>query len=88
MTELREGIDLIDRQLVGLLVRRAGYIDRAIEIKQDENLPARVADRVEEVVANVKASASQSGLDADLVEDIWRLLIDWSIEREGRVLDR
>ena len=86
MAELRLQIDAVDRELVALLVERAGYIDRATEIKPGVGLPARIEARVEEVVANVRAAAVQGGLDADLTEALWRRLIEWSIAREENIL--
>ncbi|WP_149141057.1 chorismate mutase [Gemmobacter caeruleus] len=88
MAELRVEIDALDRQLVALLARRATYIDRATELKPAEGLPARIDDRVEAVVSKVRASAQETGLDADLAEALWRRLIDWSIAREEQVLGR
>lgn len=82
MTELREGIDALDRQLVTLLARRAAFIDRAATIKATEGLPARIASRVEKVVANVRQCAEAAGLCPDLAETLWRELIEWSIARE------
>ncbi|WP_368186994.1 chorismate mutase [Aestuariibius sp. HNIBRBA575] len=87
MVELRQAIDVVDRELVALLTIRAGYIDRAIEIKRGNGLPARIPTRVEDVVTKVKAEATETGLDADLVEALWRRLIDWSIAREAMVID-
>ncbi|KCV83080.1 chorismate mutase related enzyme [Actibacterium atlanticum] len=86
MAELRRQIDLLDDQIVAMLTRRAGYIDRAVELKQIEDLPARIETRVEEVVDNVRARATDAGLDPDLTETLWRHLIDWSIAREESVL--
>lgn len=86
MAELRVQIDLLDDALVALLARRAGYIDRAIQLKPAENLPARIPDRVEEVVAHVRRKAETEGLDPALAETLWRVLIDWSIAREEVVL--
>ncbi len=86
MTELRAAIDALDGQLVALLCQRAGYIDRAVEIKREAGLPARIPVRVEEVVAKVVDRAAAEGLDPELVESLWRQLIDWSIAREERVL--
>ncbi|WP_372572081.1 chorismate mutase [Ruegeria jejuensis] len=88
MQDLRVQIDRLDQQLVDMLRTRARYIDRASQLKPGEGLPARIPDRVEEVVANVRAKAGQSGLDPDLAEQLWRILIDWSIAREERVLGR
>ena len=86
MQELRVQIDKLDRQLTELLAQRAGYIDRAAELKPAEGLPARIPDRVEEVVQKVRANSREVGMDPDLAEQLWRILIDWSIAREERVL--
>jgi isochorismate pyruvate lyase len=87
MNELRAEIDALDVALIDLLAVRAGYIDRAVDLKRIEGLPARTHARVREVIAKVRASAGERGLDEDLVEQLWRTLIEWSIERESRSLD-
>ncbi|MDZ4391367.1 chorismate mutase [Cypionkella sp.] len=86
MQDLRVQIDLLDAEIVAKLAARAGYIDRAIQLKQIEQLPARIEDRVEQVVERVRARALIEGLDPALTEDLWRRLIEWSIAREERVL--
>ncbi len=86
MQELRPQIDKLDRQLIELLVTRASYIDRASELKPGEGLPARIPERVEDVVQRVRKSSDELGMDPDLAEKLWRILIDWSIAREERVL--
>ncbi|CUJ87204.1 T-protein [Shimia thalassica] len=86
MPELRVEIDHLDRFLVALLAKRATYIDRAIELKQINGWPARIPDRVEDVVAKVRETAKAEGLDPDLIERLWRELIDWSIAREAQVI--
>lgn len=82
MADLRPEIDQIDTALIDLLTERARYIDRAVELKKAEGLPARITDRVEEVVCNVTSRAAAQGLDPALAEQIWRGLIEWSIARE------
>jgi isochorismate pyruvate lyase len=82
MADIRAEIDRIDEALVRLFAERAGYIDRAAEVKAVVDLPARIEDRVEEVVRNVRRHADEQGLPPDLVEKLWRRLIDWSIARE------
>ena len=86
MTELRAVIDALDGELVALLTRRAACIDRAIALKPAEGLPARIDDRVAEVIAKVRARAEAEGWDPDLAAEIWGRLIEWSIAREERVL--
>ena len=86
MADLRVQIDALDAQVVALLAQRAAYIDRAIDLKPAEALPARIGSRVEDVVAKVRAEAVAQGLDPALVERMWRLMIEWSIAREEMVL--
>ena len=86
MAEIRAEIDRLDEDLVRLFAERAGYIDRAAEIKAEVDLPARIGSRVEEGVSNVRAHAETYGLPPELVEKLWRRLIDWSIAREENKL--
>ena len=88
MTEVRAEIDRIDAALVALLAERATYIDRASELKPALGLPARIDERVEDVVAKVRATAMGRGVDPDLAEGLWRRLIDWSIAREEQVMGK
>lgn len=88
MADVRAEIDRIDARIVALLAERAGYIDRAAELKPVLGLPARIDDRVEEVVAKVRARAMAEALDPDLAEALWRQLIDWSIAREEAKIGR
>ena len=82
MADIRAEIDRLDETLVRLFAERASYIDRAAEIKAGADLPARIDARVEEVVQNVRRHATTHGLPPELVEKLWRRLIDWSIARE------
>ena len=86
MAEIRAEIDRLDATLVALFAERVGYIDRAAVIKLETGLPARIDDRVEDVVAKVRGHAVAHGLPPDKLEKLWRKLIDWSIEREEGVL--
>lgn len=88
MAELRAEIDALDARLVAGLAARARLIDRAITLKPAEGLPARIDARVEDVVAKVRARAMAEGLEAHLVETLWRQIIDWSIKREEAVLGK
>ncbi len=82
MAHIRAEIDRLDEELVALFAQRTAYIDRAAAIKETVGLPARIEDRVEHVVSNVRRHAVAHGLPPDKLEKLWRKLIDWSIERE------
>ncbi|MEQ8658107.1 MAG: GNAT family N-acetyltransferase [Hyphomicrobiales bacterium] len=82
MADVRVGIDTLDPMIVSLLAERFAFIDRAADLKPALAMPARVHDRVEEVVANARAQAEGIGFDPDLTEKLWRTMIDLAIDRE------
>lgn len=82
MLEVRKGIDTLDPMLVSLLAERFAFIDRAAELKPALAMPARVSERVEEVVMNARAQAEQLGFDPVLTEKLWRTMVDLAIARE------
>lgn len=86
MTELRGEIDRIDGELVALLARRIACIDRAVELKREAGLPARIGPRVEAVASHARAEAAGWGIDPAAVEALWRMMIEWSIAREAAAL--
>lgn len=88
MPTLREQIDALDGRLMALMAERHALIDRAAQIKSGNGMPARIDERVEEVVANVRRHAGQLGLDPDLYDRIWRQLIDAAIDQEERQLKK
>ena len=82
LPELREIIDRIDRDLVALIAERVRCLDQVIAVKLRDGLPAAIPERVEEVVAHVRAEAEAAGVPPDLAEMLWRSLIGWSIAYE------
>jgi isochorismate pyruvate lyase len=88
MTDLRRHIDSTDRAIIALLATRAALIDRAAVLKAGQGLPARIEDRVAQVLANARANADAGGVDPDLAEALWRQIVDWSIAREERAMQR
>lgn len=86
LADLRAAIDGIDRDLVALLAKRVGCLEKVIAVKARDNLPAAIPERVEAVVANVRSEAEAAGMPPDLAETLWRALIDWSIAYEEKRL--
>ena len=87
MTEVRAGVDDVDRQVVALLKRRFGYMDAAARIKPDR---AAVRDewRKADVLAKVDGSAADLGVDRQLMARIYEDLIESSIAHEFEEYDR
>lgn len=86
MADLRDDIDKLDRTIVNLLAIRQGFMEQAAHIKQDRNL-VRDEKRIEDVVAKVKQHAEEAGAHPELVENLYRDMIEWCITYELSVFD-
>ena len=87
MTEVRAGVDAIDRALIALLGRRMRYMAAAARIKPERG-QVRDERRKAEVIANVVAAASGHGVPEDLAREIWDRLVEGSIAYELEMFDR
>ncbi len=81
MTDVRAGVDALDRELVRLLVIRQGYMNAAARIKPNRDAVYDEA-RIEDVVSKVLAESDAAGLSADIAEPVWRKLIERCIAHE------
>ena len=81
MTDVRAGVDALDRELVALLARRQGYMDAAARIKSDRKT-VRDDVRVEEVIRRIKKAARAVGLSESIAVPVWRVLVDRCIAYE------
>jgi len=86
MTDVRAGVDEVDRLLVALITRRQGYMDAAARIKPNRNV-VRDEARIREVLSKVKAEAERRGLSWGIAEPVWRELMERCIAYEFDVWD-
>lgn len=87
MTEVRTGVDAVDRELVQLLKRRFGYMGAAARIKPERG-HVRDEPRKAQVIANVRAEARAAGIPEGPIAELWDRLIEASIAYEFEKFDR
>ena len=81
LEQAREKIDAIDTALIEMIATRQFYVDQAVRFKksiQDVQSP----ERVEQIIQKVRAQAVELGIDPDLVEQLYRAIIQQFIQRE------
>lgn len=84
LDEVRRHIDQVDQDMVNLLIERSHYVRQAALFKKNQD-EIVVPKRVEEIAAKVRNQANAVGGDPDLVEKIYRSIIDIFIWYEARV---
>jgi chorismate mutase len=78
----RAKIDALDNQIVALLGERFGVISEVAKLKAEHGIAPILHYRVEEVVQNARAKAEKVGVDPNLVEKIYRIIIDTACQQE------
>lgn len=81
MEDIRAEIDLRDRDIIALLGERAGYVHAAAAFKTSE-AGVRAPERFRTMLQTRREWAEQEGLDADMVEKLYRDLVEHFIQRE------
>lgn len=74
LDEIRAQIDGLDRQIVLLIAERQKRVIAAGSLKTDEQA-VRAPQRVEQVIAKVRALADEAGASPVVVENTYRALI-------------
>ncbi len=82
LADVRVQIDRLDRRIVSLIAERAGYVEQAARLKKEK---AQVIDlgRIEEIIGKVRHLANENGTSPELVENIYRAMIDAFIMHES-----
>jgi isochorismate pyruvate lyase len=83
--QVRSEIDRVDRAIVELLAERRGYVKAVMRFKRTET-DVHAVDRQKQVIAARREWAEALDLDPDLVERLYRTLIDHFIAEELAIL--
>jgi chorismate mutase/prephenate dehydrogenase len=80
---LRAMVDAIDREVLQLLARRNGLIADIAEHKREHHLPIRDFDREGEILDDRCSRGQTLGLNRELVESLFRLVLWSSRDRQA-----
>ena len=81
LEEVRENIDRLDRQIVGFLAERGGYVKQAARFKKTTD-DVKAPQRVEQVIAKVVALSVEMGALPTVTEAVYRAMISAFINAE------
>lgn len=81
LEEVRENIDRIDQDLIGLVAERSLFVDQAARFKKTES-DVEAPKRVEQVITKVRGLAQSENLNPDIAETMYRAMIAAFIQQE------
>jgi tRNA-Thr(GGU) m(6)t(6)A37 methyltransferase TsaA len=85
LADARAAIDAIDTEVIRLLGNRAGYVRQVVNFKQTAE-DVRAPTRYAEVMRRRREMAQAAGLNPDVVEGMYKLLVDSFIQEEMDLL--
>ncbi len=88
ISEVREGIDNIDIQIIELLAQRFEYVKAVVPFK-DKSADGIIAkERRDQVLKERRRLAERHGLNPDTIENMYKLLIQHFIDEEMKILEK
>ncbi len=81
LEEVRDNIDHIDQQIVSLISKRGAYVKQAARFKNNK-AEVQAPSRVSQVIAKVRNLSLDLGANPDIVEKVYREMIDGFIKEE------
>ena len=85
--DVRSRIDHIDSELVKIIAQRAECV-RAAAVVKTSHAAVRAPDRVQQVVNKARARAADLGLPEEVIEKVYRAMIDAFIDYELKQHDQ
>ena len=86
--EVREAIDLLDKEIISLLGKRYGYVKTIVRFKEKDKDSIIAHERREQVIRSRRQMAAENGLNPDVIETVYRSLISHFIEEEMEIISR
>jgi isochorismate pyruvate lyase len=87
LEQIRQGMDALDRQMIGIIAERVAYVRAAAQFKTSATAVA-APERVQAVLKTRREWAEQAGLDGGVIEGLYRELVAYCIAEEGKEWER
>ncbi len=83
--EVRSEIDRIDRTLIEIIAQRRDYVHAVMQFKRNET-DVHAHDRQRQVASTRRSWAEEEGLSPDMIEGLFRAMVDHFIAEELAIL--
>jgi isochorismate pyruvate lyase len=84
--EIRAAIDEIDQEIIRLLGSRYKYVKEIVRFKEPNEKSIIAQERFNKVISSRKAMAEKEGLDPEVIEKIYRDLLNHFISQEMKMI--
>jgi isochorismate pyruvate lyase len=86
--EIRAEIDRIDAEVIRLLGKRFGFVKEVVKYKNKDKDSIIAQKRYDSVVKSRRTWAVENGLNPDLIENIYKQLMNYFIGEELKIAEK
>lgn len=86
--EIRIAIDRIDQEIISLLGERYKYVKAIVQFKEPTEESIIAKSRFDAVISSRREMAEEYGLDPDMVEKLYREMMNHFISEEMKILNK
>lgn len=83
--EIRAEIDELDRQIINLIADRFQFAKEIAKYKKPDKDSIVAQNRYDHVINNRRKMAEEKGLDADVIEKMYREMMNYFIREELKI---
>ncbi len=76
LAKIRKEIDVVDKEIVKMLVKRFRLVERISKVKAEHGIPLVDAERERQVLSKVRSLAEKHEVNPSLVEEIFKAIIE------------
>lgn len=85
--DVRAEIDNIDRTIIQLLAERFEYVKEVVKYKSNTAEGIEASDRKQQVMNTRRQWAEENNISPDVVESIYKTLVEYFIEEEKKIIN-
>lgn len=85
MDEIRQEIDRIDKQIISLIADRYTFVKAVTQFKKTTD-EIKAQERYDAVLVARGKLAAEYGLDPEMVQEMWTVMMNWFIEKEEEII--
>lgn len=86
LSQIRELIDSVDREIVMLLKQRSRLVELVVAAKKESGMSVHQPDRFAQMMERLNAIAKEEGLDLRLVTEVWDAIHESSKRQQSAKL--
>lgn len=85
--DVRHEIDNLDQAIIKFLAARYDYVKKIVKFKEKTAASIEASDRKKVVFETRRKWAQEAGISPDVVESMYKILVEYFVEEEKKIVN-